>query len=275
MRWLAICVTPLVVGLVPSVAFAGEGSAGPGGGTGSGGSSGGAIMAGVQFGTPPSSKGRADSSGCTWTPAGEAQIFDGAIVTQKVVAGVTYELFFQSCPTSGRGVWIPQLPPRSLGISASDAIEQRLAAPTLGSAPPVDKGIVKVGMWLWTDPALYQPVSITAWVPTTTGIAWATTTATPSRLVFVSGEPGAAATVCQGPGRPWLPQFGDDMVSACMYTYQHSSEITSTDVFSSRLSIVWSMNWRSNVAAGGGLGEYSTSTNQPVVVHEIQAVVTN
>ncbi len=245
------------------------------GGTGSGGSSGGAIMAGVQYGTPPSSKGRSDLSGCTWTPAGEAQTFDGLTVTEKIVNGVKYVLFYRSCPTSGRGVWVPQVPTRTLGLSAADQIKQRLAKPTLGSAPPANKGIVKVGMWLWTDPALYQPVSITAWVPTTTGIAWATTTATPTRLVFASGEPGSSATVCQGPGRQWLPQFGDEIASDCMYTYQHSSEITNTDVFAATLSIVWSVSWRSNVAAGGGLGNYTTSTAQPMVVNEIQAVITH
>lgn len=232
-------------------------------------------MAGVQYGTPPSSKGRSDLSGCTWTPAGEAQIFDGVTVTEKVVNGVKYVLFFRSCPTSGRGVWVPQLATRNLGLSAADQIKQRLAKPTLGSAPPADRGIVKVGMWLWTDPSLYQPVSITAWVPTTTGIAWATTTATPTRLVFASGEPGSSPTVCQGPGRQWLPQFGDEIASECMYTYQHASEITNTDVFSSKLSIVWAISWRSNVATGGGLGNYTTSTDQAIVVNEIQAVITN
>lgn len=263
--------------LVPVCADAALASGGTGGsgGTGSGGASGGAIMAGVQYGTPPSSKAGSDSSACTWTPAGEAQIFDGVTVTEKTVNGVKYVLFFRSCPTSGRGVWVPQVPTRTLGLSAADQIKQRLAKPTLGSAPPADKGVVKVGMWLWTDPSLYQPMSITAWVPTPTGIAWATTTATPTGLVFASGEPGSSVTVCRGPGRQWLPQYGDDVASECMYTYQHSSEITNTDVFASRFSIVWSMSWRSNVAAGGGLGNYTTSTDQPVVVNEIQAVITD
>ena len=232
-------------------------------------------MAGVQFGTPPSGKARPDSSGCIWFPAGEAQVFDGATVTQKIVNGVNYELFYRSCPTSGRGVWVPQVPPRSLGLSAADEIEQRLVEPTLGSAPPADSGIVNVGMWLWTDPALYQPVSITAWVPTPTGVAWATTTATPVRLVFAPGEPGGSATVCQGPGQPWLTPFGDDARSACMYTYRHSSEITASDVFAARFSIVWSVAWQSNVASGGSLGAYTTSSDHSVTVGEIQAVVSN
>ena len=273
MRFLA-AVAGLTIAMLFSVApvDAGDGFSD---GDGSGGVVGDAITAGVQFGRPPSAKGRSDSSGCTWTPAAEAQTFEGLVVTTKVVNGVTYELFYRSCPTSGAGIWVPQVSPRTLGLRASDAIRQRLAAPTVGSAPPANQGVVKVGMWLWTDPSVYVPVSITAWVPTPTGIAWATTTATPSRLVFLSGEPGSAAMVCQGPGRQWLPQFGDDVASACMYTYQHSSEVTASDLFDARLSIVWSIRWLSNVANGGGLGEYTTSTDQSVTVNEIQAVITN
>lgn len=276
MRLLRTALVGVLVFVVPSArALGADGGGSNGGGTGSGGVVGDAITAGVQFGRPPSGRGRSDSSGCTWTPAGEAQIFDALVVTTKVVNGVTYEMFYRSCPTSGAGVWVPQVSPRTLGVRASDAIRQRLAAPTVGSAPPANQGVVKVGMWLWTDPSVYVPASITAWVPTPTGIAWATTTATPSRLVFLSGEPGSVAMVCQGPGRQWQPQFGDDLASACMYAYQHSSEITASDVFAAKMSIVWSLSWRSNVANGGGLGEYTTSTGQPVTVNEIQAVISN
>jgi hypothetical protein len=246
-----------------------------GAGTGTGGLSGGSITAGVQFGSPPSAKGKSDSKGCTWMPAGEAQIFDALTVTEKTLNGVKYVLFYRSCPTSGQGFWVPQLGPSNLGRNAANAIAQRLPAPTIMSAPTVDEAIVKVGMWLWTDQNQYQSMSVTAWVPTLTGIAWATTTATPTRLVFVSGEPDSTSLTCQGPGQAWLPQFGDEMASSCMYTYQHSSEITATDVFDATLSIVWSVVWRSNVGAGGSLGEYTTTSHQPVTVKEIQAIVGN
>jgi hypothetical protein len=242
-------------------------------GSGSGGSSGGTISAGVQFGTPPAAKGKADSSGCTWMLAGEAQIFDVLVVTEKIVNGIKYVLFFRSCPKSGQSFWVPQIGPPTLANNASDTIQQRLPKPTMGSAPAADRGVVKVGMWFWTDPARYRPVSVTAWVPTLTGIAWATTTAIPVRLVFASGEPGSSPTTCQGPGRKWLPQFGDDLASSCMYTYVHSSEVTPTKVFDAQLSIVWSVSWRSNVGSGGNLGQFVSTTNQAVTVDELQAVV--
>jgi len=243
-----------------------------GSGNGSGGQTGGTITAGVQFGSPPAAKGKTDTKGCTWQPLVELQTLTIS-VTEKMVNGIKYVLFYRQCPTSGLAYWVPQIPAAHLGTNAAAAVEERLPSPRVGSAPPADRVVVNVGMWLWTNPAQYQPVSVTAWVPTTAGIAWATTTATPIRLVFVSGEPGASPMSCQGPGREWLPQYGDELASPCMYTYQHSSEITASNVFDATLSIVWSVRWTSNVGAGGSLGEYTTSTNQPITVNEIQAIV--
>jgi len=243
-----------------------------GSGNGSGGQTGGTITAGVQFGSPPAAKGKTDTKGCTWQPLVELQTLTIS-VTEKMVNGIRYVLFYRQCPTSGLAYWVPQIPAAHLGTNAAAAVEERLPSPRVGSAPPADRVVVNVGMWLWTNPAQYQPVSVTAWVPTTAGIAWATTTATPIRLVFVSGEPGASPMSCQGPGREWLPQYGDELASPCMYTYQHSSEITASNVFDATLSIVWSVRWTSNVGAGGSLGEYTTSTNQPITVNEIQAIV--
>jgi len=243
-----------------------------GSGNGSGGQTGGTITAGVQFGSPPAAKGKTDTKGCTWQPLVELQTLTIS-VTEKMVNGIRYVLFYRQCPTSGLAYWVPQIPAAHLGTNAAAAVEERLPSPRVGSAPPADRVVVNVGMWLWTNPAQYQPVSVTAWVPTTAGIAWATTTATPIRLVFVSGEPGASPMSCQGPGREWLPQYGDELASPCMYTYQHSSEITASNVFDATLSAVWSVRWTSNVGAGGSLGEYTTSTNQPITVNEIQAIV--
>lgn len=268
MRFL-VCIALMIATAAPSPAVA---AGTMGSGTGSGGQTGGTITAGVQFGSPPAAKGKTDTKGCTWQPLVELQTLTIS-VTEKMVNGIKYVLFYRQCPTSGLAYWAPQIPAARLGTDAAAAVEQRLPSPRMGSAPPADRVVVHVGMWLWTDPAQYQPVSVTAWVPTSTGIVWATTTATPVRLVFVSGESGASPISCQGPGRKWLPQYGDELASSCMYTYRHSSEITASDVFNATLSIVWSVRWTSNVGAGGSLGEYTTSTDQQITVNEIQAIV--
>jgi hypothetical protein len=230
------------------------------------------IVAGVQFGRPPSAKGKSDSNGCIWVPAGEAGTFESAMVDERVVNGVTQHLFLRSCPTSIVGVWVSQPKASTLGQAGASLVKERLPKPRLGSAPTVTDGVVKVGMWLWADAAQYQPISVTAWVPTPDGIIWARTTARPVGLVFQPGEPGGVPVRCSGPGTVWQPRFGDDAVSACMYTYQHSSEIAGGH-FNASWSIVWNISWRSNVAVGQNLGEYSTTTDVDVAVREIQALI--
>ena len=230
------------------------------------------IVAGVQFGVPPSAKGSADSNGCTWVPAGEAGTFEAGVVDVRVVDGVTQRLFLRSCPTSTVGVWVSQVSTARLAVSGSKIVKERLPKPVLGSAPAVTGGVVKVGMWLWADAVQYRPVSVVAWVPTLSGISWVRTTATPVGLVFEPGEPGGVPVRCAGPGEVWDPSVGDEAASSCMYTYAHSSEIAGGQ-FGATWSMVWEISWRSNVGARGDLGEYTTSSNVDVVVREIQAVI--
>lgn len=230
------------------------------------------IFAGVQFGAPPSAKGAKDSHGCSWVPAGEAETFEAGVVDERVVNGVTQHLFLRNCPTSLVGVWVSQVSGSKLALSGASLVKERLPKPVLGSAPPVGDGVVKVGMWLWADAAQYRPVSVSAWVPTPTGIVWARTTARPVGVVFDSGEPGGVPVRCTGRGDVWNASFGDDAASSCMYTYQHSSEIAGGR-FAATWSIVWDISWRSNAAIGQNLGEYSTTSNVDVDVREIQAVI--
>ena len=262
---LAVLLAPA---LSPSAAEAGSGDAG-----GQGGVSNGTIVAGVQYGRPPLGKGKADANRCTWVPAGEAGTFEAAVVDTRVVNGVTQALFLRVCPTSNVGVWVSQVSAASLAVNAAALVKQRLPQPTLGSAPDVDTGIVNVGMWLWADSGEYEPVSVTAWVPTLNGIAFTTTTATPVGLVYDPGEPGGSRVACEGPGERWVKGSPDDAVSDCMYTYRHSSEISASGVFDARWSIVWSISWRSNTGVGQNLGEFVTTSDTTVTVREIQAVI--
>lgn len=242
---------------------------------GTGGVANGAIFAGVQYGTPPSGKGKKDTNGCVWVPAGEASTFDSAVVDKRVVNGVTQRLFLRACPKSIQGVWVSQVSGVNLAKVSQAMIEQRLPKPKIGSAPVTTQGIVNVGMWLWTDSAQYTPVSVTAWVPTPTGIAQATTTARPQRLVYAPGEPGGTLVSCNGSGDVWRTWYPDDLTSSCMYTYRHSSQINARGKFGAELSIVWGISWSSNVAAGRALPDYITTTQTDVTVREIQAVIVN
>ena len=234
----------------------------------------GVTIAGVQMGRGPS-RGGVDSSGCHWTNS-SSQIIDPAFFdTVKIVAGVSYRPFLKECPGALPVlVFIPQVTRRALAEAAWAFDVEHIPKPTTNTAPPFDKGIVKLGMWFWTDPNQYRPVSASAWVATPQGSVTATVTATPSMLGFDSGEPDGERVQCSGPGNQWLPQYGDELASDCMYTYQHSSAIDRNGTFAARLSIVWSLSWVAD-GATGAFDDYITSSTQQITVNEIQAVITH
>lgn len=243
------------------------------GGTGSGGAGGGVIWAGVQFSQPPS--GGTDGSGCTWQPA---ETYDSGIgVTgniTKTVDGVLYRLYARNCPTGTTLVWVAQVSARDLALQAANAIYQRLPAPQGSFAPSPDRGVVHVGMWFWAEPTSWRPVSVTAWTITPSGVVWATTTATPTRLVLLPGD-GSAAIGCPGPGPVWTVELGDLASSPCMHTYRHASVSRPRGVYDAELGIDWGISWTSNVGQGGPLPGWMTTSRYAVRVDEIQALVTS
>jgi hypothetical protein len=242
---------------------------------GSGGAGGGEIWAGVQTGRAPDADGT-DASDCRWRPTlpHDAVIgVQGPVV--RTTGGVTYQLFDRVCPKGTTLHWIPRLPPSSLAEHAADLLRSRLPLPRPGFAPSPDRTVVQVGVWFWTDPAVWRPVSVTAWVPTPTGTLWATTTARPTRLTLDPGDGdlGTGLVTCSGPGRIWQPADGDSSASPCSYTYAHASAVHTAGRFPARVAIEWQISWTSSTGAGGALADHTTWADQPVTVSEIQALV--
>jgi hypothetical protein len=230
----------------------------------------------VQFSRPPSSSGGTDGNQCRWSVASLYDSGGGhSGPVERVYQGRRYRLFTRTCPSGSTLVWVPQTPPAVLASTAASTIYARLPRPVIGTAPPVGAGVVNVGMWFWTDRATWRTVSVTAWVPTPTGILWATTTARPVRLVYTSGDPSGPATVsCTGPGTVWTPAAGDDTVSPCSYTYRHASVTHPSGRFPAALGIEWQISWRSSTGQSGVLPGYTTRVVTAVTVDEIQAIVT-
>ena len=197
----------------------------------------------------------------------------GNFVVDRVADGVAYHLFIHSCPGVSANVWVPQRSAASLVAEGRDRIDELLVAPAVMSAPPISNGIVKVGMWFWTDPAAYVSHEVTAWLPTPSGVVWATTRARPIGLEFVPGEPDGQTARCAGPGDAWTRADGDEAVSECMYTYRHSSAIAPRGAFDTSLSIVWEITWSTSNGASGAGPQLRTTTTTSVTVNEIQALV--
>ena len=247
---------------------------------GSGGADGGSIWAGIQTSSPPNGSG-SDSSGYRWVPA---TIYDSGIGATtgitKLVGSIRYDLYERHAPNGAMTlVWIPRPSITQLAQNAAILVRGRLPQPSVMTAPPTNQVVVNVGMWMWADTDWWYPVSAMAWVPTVFGSAWARTTATPVRLRFITQDDGTVSggqtgsMECAGPGREWSVPLGDEAVSPCMYTYEHSSVSRDGGVFVGVVSVDWEISWTSNTGGRGGLPSYTTSSFMAVRVDELQALV--
>jgi hypothetical protein len=233
------------------------------------------IMAGVQFGTPPTN----DASSCEWSPtmprdAGN-QTVDEVV---KTIGTITYRLYDYTCegrepPTTYH--WIPEVSTETLATQAKAVVYDNIPAPWGQFAPPARRGIVKLGTWFWVNPAMWLPVRVTAWIPTPRGPLIVTTTATPKRLIFDPGDGrlGDGPVDCAGPGIPWIEAFGDHLPSPCMYTYRHSSVRHPSGAFPATLAVRWHVSYSSNVGASGSLGDITVKASHQVVVREIHGLI--
>ena len=247
---------------------------------GSGGADGGSIWAGIQTSSPPNGSG-SDSSGYRWVPA---TIYDSGIGATtgitKLVGSIRYDLYQRHAPNGAMTlVWIPRPSITQLAQNAAILVRGRLPQPSVMTAPPTNQVVVNVGMWMWADTDWWYPVSAMAWVPTVFGSAWARTTATPVRLRFITQDDGTVSggqtgsMECAGPGREWSVPLGDEAVSPCMYTYEHSSVSRDGGVFVGVVSVDWEISWTSNTGGRGGLPSYTTNSFMAVRVDELQALV--
>jgi len=247
---------------------------------GSGGTEGGTIWAGIQTSSPPNGS-STDSSGIRWVPA---TIYDSgrgsSTGVTKLVGSVRYDFYERHTPDGGFSlVWIPRPTAAQLARNAAILVRGRLPDPIVMTAPPNNQVVVNVGMWVWADRDWWYPVSAMAWVPTVFGSAWARTTATPVRLRFITQDDGTVSgsqlgsMECNGPGLEWSVPLGDEAVSPCMYTYEHSSISRDRGVFVAIVSVDWEISWTSNTGGRGQLPSYTTSSFLVLSVDELQALV--
>ncbi len=238
----------------------------------------GVIFAGVQ--TSMSMPTQATSSTYVWRKlvTHDAGIGRSGNIS-KIVDGIRYSLYERIGPDGSDLVWVAQASPRQLARRAAVTVRSRLARPSVSMAPAPDAGVVNASSWLWIDPALWVPVSAFAWIPGDSGPIWARTTATPVAMTFTTEDDGSTVgaktgtVTCNGPGRKWLPEYGDEAPSGCMYTYRHSSVSRPNGTFEAKVDVQWRISWTSNSGEGGSLPPERTTTQMSIRVDELQALV--
>lgn len=215
-----------------------------------------------------------DAPGCSWAPVTGVDPVSGStreMPTVRRVGRVSETLFERSCGTAHSLHWVRDDMPRRVAAHSQQRVSRLIPSLLARTAPPADKMVVNVGTWFWVPKAVWKPVSVTATIPTPAGPIIVTTTATPTLLVYLPGD-GATATTCRGPGLPWRRSYGDSASSSCMYTYRSASHARSSGRFDARMSIQWTITWRSNLGVGGRLPNVRTGLGTKVRVLELQAL---
>lgn len=236
------------------------------------------IIAGILVGQDGTT---GEPSSCEWSasvPRDSGQGQGAGTEVTKEVGLVSYRLYDRACSNEITTYhWIPEVSTETIARSAASIAYDLIPAPFGDFAPPAREGLINIGLWFWVQPAVWQPKSVTAWIPTPSGPISVTTTATPTKLNFHPGDGlfGYGKKTCVGPGIRWTTLIGDFLPSPCMYTYRHSSAIDSSGLFSASISIIWRVTWRSSTGASGTLPDVSTSSSHQMRIREFQALVTS
>ena len=244
---------------------------------------------GSATGTGGTSTGGGGSSGGTsgWTCTSTSLLLndEGGFAPGGPTPGGWYSI---TCVNGSTGanttqtVWItsqapattPGVDPRTVALQAEDSL--RLPSPTLHFNPAASS-VVNLPTWLWVDPSIWHPHSVTA----SAGAVSATAVATPVAVTWRMGDGGAVT--CAGPGRAFdlfLPARMQD--TACLYAYRTSSlgqpftdGNPDTAAYLVRATITWTVSWSAAGAPGQGtLPSLATSAVTPVRVVQVESVDT-
>lgn len=227
------------------------------------------IFAGVSYDAEHS------LSRCDWSLPVPTYGFGGRTgATTREWNGITWVLHQCTLEASTQLVWIPEVSTETVAESTRDVVRDRVPTFDHNFSPPPQRGVVKTPTWFWVNPVLWQPVSVTARVPTPRGIVTMTTTATPESLEFDPGDGSGETAECDGPGLPWLPIMPSSMESACAYEYEMPSSVRPNGTFRARLTVVWSVSWRTNVGTSGRLPDIRLGTPYDLRIRELQAIIT-
>ncbi|MFG1806243.1 hypothetical protein [Streptomyces sp. NPDC049040] len=166
-------------------------------------------------------------------------------------------------------------PPGHQNAVTADVLAQlayrRILIPTGAAAvnPPGSQA-VRIPTWVWLDPAVFHPVSVTAYV--TDYNVTATTTAEPVSIHIDPGTPYAqtfpASGDCTGIGTAYNP--GDEGNPPCGVVYLKDTDGAS---FQMTVTVTWKITW---VGTGHpdpqGLPAGTFPHDQDVIVREIQSI---
>lgn len=170
-------------------------------------------------------------------------------------------------PARAQGSPPPSPDPLQLAVEALERTP--LPEPEITMAPSSDiPQLVNLPTFLWLPEEQWESRSVSA----SAGGVTSTVTAMPTRVVWDMGQ--GDEVVCEGPGRPYVPDLPDDrQPSDCDFTYPASSAGEPGQAFTVTATVQWETTWTVEGAAGGGsLGLATTSSATAVRVAELQSL---
>jgi hypothetical protein len=188
-----------------------------------------------------------------------------------------------SGPTSSttQNLWIsagtpappaPTVDPRTVALQAEN--ELHLPSPVV-SFNPANAAVVNLPTWLWVNPAIWHPYSITA---TVGGVA-ATATASPVSVTWSMGDGDSVG--CGGPGSVYQPELPSSaQTTNCSYVYPMSSAgqaspngSSDQSAFTVTATVAWQVSWTVQGATGGGvLPGLDTTARASLPVMQVESV---
>jgi hypothetical protein len=170
-------------------------------------------------------------------------------------------------------VWVCNNPP---GAAVAAITPQMLLQRALGqlrpptpeilTAPPRgSKGVVGLPEWFWLNPLSAGPITKRLAI----GPIWIELTASAQALTISPGRSLAAFT-CPGTGTAYVA--GAPYASSCSYTYQVSSALQPSAVYSVSATVDWGGTWVGSGNTGGTLPTIPVTSTFTVPVAEAQAL---
>jgi hypothetical protein len=166
----------------------------------------------------------------------------------------------------------PAVDPHALALVAERSL--RLPDPQLYFNPS-GSAVVNLATWLWVDPSIWHPQSVTA----SAGGVTATAVAAPVSVSWSMGD--GTTVVCTGPGVAYDPsQSPNAQSTTCEHTYvvssagQPSPDGNPDDgSFSVTATVNWSVSWSAVGAPGGGaLPSLTTAATAAERVKQVESV---
>jgi hypothetical protein len=176
-------------------------------------------------------------------------------------------------------VWLAGTPGRPGHSPTPLAAAERAAASITLPSPlvrtnPSDSAVVNLPTWFWIKSSIWRQWSATA----RAGGVVATATATPVRVVFLTGDGGTV--ICDGPGVPYDVDGSAAQHTYCSHTYESSSAgqpdsdgNPNQAAFQVTATITWDVTWRTGGSGSAGvLPPLTTSSTARLRVEQIESV---